>query len=80
MQKRIDVKSMHFFWSIPIEAFANIYRNFALTVSARKAGEQPTPEMLDFPDVRDGLRGMQFIETIVKAGWNDDAKWVKWVE
>ncbi|MCC2598990.1 Gfo/Idh/MocA family protein [Sphingobacterium sp. FBM7-1] len=63
-----------------IEAFANIYRNFALTVAAYKAGEQPTPEMLDFPDVHDGVRGMQFIETIVKAGWNDDTKWVKWVE
>ncbi|PRD54815.1 oxidoreductase [Sphingobacterium gobiense] len=63
-----------------IEAFANIYRNFALTVAAQKAEEQPTPEMLDFPNVYDGVRGMQFIETIVKAGWDDEAKWVKWVE
>ncbi|QRX64435.1 Gfo/Idh/MocA family oxidoreductase [Dysgonomonadaceae bacterium zrk40] len=63
-----------------IEAFANIYRNFTLTVMAQRSGEQPTPEMLDFPDVQDGVRGMQFIETIVKAGWNDEQKWVKWEE
>lgn len=63
-----------------IEAFANIYRNFTLTVMAHRSGEQPTPGMLDFPNVQDGVRGMQFIETIVKAGWNDEQKWVKWME
>ncbi len=63
-----------------IEAFANIYRNFALTVMARQAGEEPTPEMLDFPNVREGVRGMQFIETVVKSGWSNNEKWTKWVE
>jgi predicted dehydrogenase len=63
-----------------LEAFANIYRNFANTVQAKIAGEQPDPYWADFPNVDDGVRGMQFIETIVKAGWSDDAKWVKWVE
>ena len=24
-------------------------------------GKEPTPEMLDFPGVEDGVRGMQFI-------------------
>lgn len=63
-----------------IEAFANIYRNFALTVMAKRKGEKPTADMLDFPTVYDGVRGMQFIETMVKAGWNDETKWVKWME
>lgn len=63
-----------------IEAFANIYRNFALTVMAQQVGEEPTEEMLDFPGVYDGVRGMQFIETMVEAGWNDDVKWLKWIE
>ncbi len=63
-----------------IEAFANIYRNFALTVMAKRKGEEPTSDMLDFPTVYDGVRGMQFIETMVEAGWNDDVKWVKWME
>ena len=63
-----------------IEAFANIYRNFTLTVMAQMKGETPSAEMLDFPTVHDGVRGMQFIETIVKAGWDDSVKWVKWIE
>jgi predicted dehydrogenase len=63
-----------------LEAFANIYRNFAHTVQAKIAGEQPDPRRGDFPNVNDGVRGMQFIETIVEAGWNDDVKWVKWIE
>lgn len=63
-----------------LEAFANIYRNFALTVRAKANGEQPTPEMLDFPGVEDGIRGMQFIDTVVSAGYNDEVKWVKFGE
>ena len=63
-----------------MEAFANIYRNFALTVMAAKIGEEPSSEMLDFPNVNDGVRGMQFIETVVKSGWSDTEKWTNWVE
>ncbi|SEU11752.1 Predicted dehydrogenase [Draconibacterium orientale] len=63
-----------------LEAFANIYRNFALTVRAKANGEEPTPEMLDFPGVDDGIRGMQFIDTVVSAGYNDEVKWVKFGE
>ena len=63
-----------------LEAFANIYRNFANTVQAKIAGEKPDPRWADFPDVNDGVRGMQFIETIVTAGYNDSQKWVKWIE
>lgn len=36
--------------------------------------------MLDFPTVHDGVRGMQFIETIVQSGWDDSVKWVKWID
>ncbi|MDR1172575.1 MAG: Gfo/Idh/MocA family oxidoreductase [Bacteroidales bacterium] len=63
-----------------LEAFANIYRNFANTVQARIAGEQPDPKWADFPNVNDGVRGMQFIETMVAAGYDDSRKWVKWIE
>jgi len=63
-----------------LEAFANIYRNFSLTVRAKANGEQPTPEMLDFPGEEDGIRGMQFIDTVVKAGYDDNLKWVKFGE
>lgn len=63
-----------------LEAFANIYRNFAHTVMAKMDGKQPTAEMLDFPGVEDGIRGMQFIDTVVKAGYDDSVKWVKFGE
>ena len=63
-----------------LEAFANIYRNFANTVQAKIAGEQPDPRWTDFPNVNDGVRGMQFIETVVTAGYDDSRKWVKWIE
>ncbi len=59
-----------------LEAFANIYRNFSLTVRAKMNGETPTAEMLDFPGVEDGIRGMMFIDKVVEAGYNDDIKWV----
>lgn len=63
-----------------IESFANIYRNFAKTLRALHAGKTPTPEMLDFPTVEDGVRGMQFIETMLASGYDTDVKWHKWVE
>lgn len=63
-----------------IESFANIYRNFASTVRAVSKGEKPSAEMLDFPTVYDGVRGMQFIETMVEAGYDDSKKWHKWID
>ncbi len=57
-----------------IEAFANIYRNFALALGSHLEGQKPAPEHLDFPTVRDGLRGMKFIETVITSN-NSDKKW-----
>ena len=57
-----------------LEAFANIYRNFALTLDAHLNNETPTPEMLDFPTAADGIRGMAFIENVVASG-RSDVKW-----
>lgn len=59
-----------------IEALANIYRNFILTVRCRMNGQKPKPEYLDFPTVQDGVRGMAFIETVVESA----KKGSKWVE
>ena len=50
-----------------LEAFGNIYRNFALTLSARIDGKEPTKEMLDFPAVEEGIRGMAFIDNVVAS-------------
>jgi len=57
-----------------LEAFANIYRNFALTLSAKIDGTEPTPEMLDFPGVEDGIRGMAFIDNVVASSQSTE-KW-----
>lgn len=58
-----------------LEAFANLYRNFALTLSARIDGTK-APEVLDFPSVEDGIRGMAFIDNVVKSGQSTE-KWTK---
>ena len=59
-----------------LEAFALLYRNFADTVEARRAGRKPTPENLDFPTIADGVRGMAFIETVV-ASAGAGAAWTR---
>jgi len=63
-----------------LEAFANIYRNFSLTLRARLETKKPAPEWLDFPTIDDGVRGMQFIETVVQAGYADTPKWVNFAD
>ena len=62
-----------------LEAFANLYRHFAAALQVRLAGEEPTPTDLDFPSVEEGVRGMQFIETIVSTK-NSDQKWVSIID
>ncbi|MFN5475691.1 MAG: Gfo/Idh/MocA family protein [Sphingobacteriales bacterium] len=57
-----------------LEAFGNIYRNFARTLTARIDGVEPIPEALDFPTVEDGIRGMAFIDNVVLSSQSD----VKW--
>jgi len=61
-----------------LEAFANIYRNFALTLGCKIDGSTPTAEMLDFPGIEDGLRGMAFIDNVV-ASSQSDQKWTPYV-
>jgi len=59
-----------------LEAFGNIYANVKETVRARLERRKPDPLALDFPTVDDGLRGMLFIETVVKSG-KSKQKWTK---
>lgn len=58
-----------------LEAFANIYKNFALCLLARLDQVEPDPEWKDFPDVEDGVRGMLFIEKAIESG-KSDKKWI----
>ena len=61
-----------------LEAFANLYRNFALTVRARMNGETPKDEWLDFPGVEEGIRGMAFIDNVIASGQSKE-KWIDFV-
>lgn len=56
-----------------LEAFANLYRNFAVALSAKIDGTQ-VPAHIDFPSVDDGIRGMAFIDNVVKSGQSKE-KW-----
>lgn len=59
-----------------LEAFGNIYRNFAKVVQARIDGKEPDIEFLDFPTVHDGVRGMKFIDAVIESGVKN-AQWIK---
>ncbi len=59
-----------------LEAFANIYKNFAATVNAKLSGREPSELESDFPTVQDGLRGMRFVEIVVRNSRGSE-KWSK---
>jgi predicted dehydrogenase len=58
-----------------LEAFANLYRNFALCVKAELEGSAPQPEWQDYPGIEEGVRGMAFIENVIASGKSDN-KWL----
>ncbi len=62
-----------------IEAFGNIYRNVATCIQHRLEGKEPPAEALDFPTVYDGLRGMQFIDSVIASAESEN-KWTKFLE
>ncbi|HEX6226029.1 MAG TPA: Gfo/Idh/MocA family oxidoreductase [Chryseolinea sp.] len=57
-----------------LEAFANIYRAFTRAVRDYKPGKKLNIAKYDFPDVADGVRGMNFVQTVVKSA-NSTRKW-----
>ncbi|TLD70016.1 Gfo/Idh/MocA family oxidoreductase [Phragmitibacter flavus] len=59
-----------------LEAFANIYRNFAAHVRSEIDGTAPDANVLDYPKIEDGVRGMAFIEAVVQSS-AENAAWTK---
>jgi len=59
-----------------LEAFANIYMNFAKSVRDYKPGKKIDPVTYDFPGVDDGVKGLAFIDTVIKSS-KASAKWTK---
>lgn len=59
-----------------IEAFANIYRNFAFAVDQHLFGISPNNEFMDYPGIDDGVKGMAIVKAVVKSSrdghvWTD---------
>ena len=59
-----------------LEAFANIYMNFAKAVRDYKPGKKTDSAKYDFPDVNDGVRGLAFVDTVIKSS-KSNQKWTK---
>lgn len=57
-----------------LEAFGNIYRNFALTVSANINNTTVDNNIVEFPSITEGIRGMAFIDCVVKSNQSNE-KW-----
>lgn len=57
------------------EAFANIYRNFALSIQARLNNEEIDNGLYDFPTADEGVRGMDFVDKVIESS-QVDGKWV----
>ena len=58
-----------------LEAFGNIYKNFALTLSAKINNSSVDNSIIEFPSIKEGIRGMAFIDSAVKSSQSDE-KWI----
>lgn len=58
-----------------LEAFANLYLEFARWVDDWRSGKSTKASDYDLPTVADGLRGMQFVKAVIDNGKNDNQKW-----
>jgi len=57
-----------------LEAFANIYTSFFRAVRDYENDSAIDAKKYDFPTVDDGVRGMAFIDTVVRSA-KSDSKW-----
>ncbi len=57
-----------------LEAFGNIYRNFIRTVTGKLNNNPVDSDIVEFPSVTEGIRGMAFIDSVVRSNASD-TKW-----
>ncbi len=57
-----------------LEAFANLYKSFAGALQVRLAGGQGDANEPDFPSVDDGVRGMAFLDNVLRSNESSE-KW-----
>jgi predicted dehydrogenase len=58
------------------DGFANIYSDAAEAIAARRAGRQPDPLALYFPNSLDGLLGVRFVDSVIESS-NASGQWTK---
>ena len=58
-----------------LEAFANIYKEAFRAIAAEVEGKR-IPRDVDFPTIEDGVKGMAFIEAVVRSS-RRGARWVR---
>lgn len=61
-----------------VEAFANLYRNFARCIYADREGTTPKWEWEDYPGIEDGIRGMAFIDHVLRST-ESEQKWTPFI-
>ena len=54
--------------------FKSIYINFAYSVNNFNSNKKDNP-LYDYPTVREGHRGMKFIDAVIES--SDKKKWIK---
>lgn len=50
-----------------LEAFANMYRNFAMHLRAHSEGKAHNFETLDYPGIDEGVHGMSMVDAVVES-------------
>ncbi|GGG74256.1 oxidoreductase [Parapedobacter pyrenivorans] len=57
-----------------LEAFANLYRSFGGALRTKLGGVQGNTHVPDFPSVDDGVRGMAFLDNVLRSNESNE-KW-----
>ena len=55
-----------------LEAFANIYWNFARAIKAHRTGHAPDP-LLDYPGIEQGVSSLAFVDAVLNSHANGHA-------
>ena len=58
------------------EGFANIYSDAAEAISARRSGQKANPLALYFPNSKDGLSGVRFVDRVIESSKANGA-WIR---
>ena len=58
-----------------LEAWANLYLEFSVSVAARRDSRELAPGLVQHPTVYDGARGMMFVDAVLRSHLHDGS-WV----